>query len=76
MNEIYVLLYEVLGKLNYLNLQCKYILAFHRATFLSLGVKREIQTVFCKTVKVSPVECWDIIKMKGMIDLLTVITVI
>ena len=38
--------------------------------------KREIGSVLCKTVKVSPMERWDVILIKGMIDLLTVITVI
>ena len=36
MNEIYVLLYTMLYNLSYLNLQFNYILAFHRANFLSL----------------------------------------
>ena len=40
MNEIYVLLYAVLYKLSYLNLQFNYIPAFHRANFLSLSVKK------------------------------------
>ena len=33
MNEIYLLLYVVLDKLSYLNLQSNYIPAFHRANF-------------------------------------------
>ena len=37
MNEIYLLLYVVLNKLSYLNLQFNYIPAFHRANFLSFG---------------------------------------
>ena len=40
MNEIYVLLYAVLDKLSYLNMQIIYIPAFHRAKFLSLSVKK------------------------------------
>ena len=40
MNEIYVLLYPVLDKLIYLNLQLNDIPAFHRANFLSLSVKK------------------------------------
>ena len=40
MNEIYVLLYAVLYKLSYLNLQFNYTPAFHRAKFLGLIVKR------------------------------------
>ena len=76
MNEIYVLLYVVLDKLSYLNLEFNYIPAFRRADFLSLSVKREIQSVFCKTAKVSPMERWDVIKMKGVIALFIEITVI
>ena len=40
MNEIYVLIYPILHKLRYLNLQFNYIPAFHRANFLSLSVKK------------------------------------
>ena len=40
MNEMYVLLYPMLYKLSYLNLQYNYIPAFHRANFLSLSVKK------------------------------------
>ena len=40
MNEIYVLLYPILHKLSYLNLQFNYIPEFHRANFLSLSVKK------------------------------------
>ena len=40
MNEIYLLLYAVLDKMSYLNLQFNYIPAFHRANFLSLRVKK------------------------------------
>ena len=40
MNEIYVLIYPILHKLSYLNLQLNYIPAFHRANFLSLSVKK------------------------------------
>ena len=40
MNEIYVLLYAVMYKLSYLNLQFNYIPAFHRANYLSLRVKK------------------------------------
>ena len=40
MNEIYVLLYAMLHKLSYSNLQFNYIPAFHRANFLSLSVKK------------------------------------
>ena len=40
MNEIYVLLYPMLYKLSYLNLQFNYTREFHRAKFLSLGVKK------------------------------------
>ena len=76
MNGIYLLLYAVLYKTSYLSLQFNYIPAFHIANFLSLSVKREIQSVFCKTEKVSPMERWDLTKMKGMIALLTAITVI
>ena len=76
MNEIYVLLYLVLDKLSYLNLQFNYIPAFHRANFLSLSVKKGDTKRFCKTAKVSPMGRSDVIKMKGMIALLTAITVI
>ena len=40
MNEIYLLLFAVLDKLSYLSLQFNYILAFHRANFLSFSVKK------------------------------------
>ena len=40
MNEICVLLYPMLYTLSYFNLQFNYILAFHRAKFLSLNVKK------------------------------------
>ena len=40
MNEIYVLLYQILYKMSYLNLQFNYTPAFHRANFLSLSVKK------------------------------------
>ena len=40
MNDIYILLYAVLDKLSYLNLQCNYIPALHRANFLSMSVKK------------------------------------
>ena len=40
MNEIYLLIYVVLHKMSYLNLQFYYIPAFHRANFLSLSVKK------------------------------------
>ena len=40
MYEIYVLLYAMLYKLSYLNLQFNYIPAFHGANFLSLRVKK------------------------------------
>ena len=40
MNEIYVLLYAMLYKLSYSNLQFNYIPAFRRANFLSLSVKK------------------------------------
>ena len=76
MNEFYLLLYVVLHKLSYLNLQFNYIPAFHRANFLSFSVKKEIQSVFCKTAKVSPMELWDVIKMEGTKALLTAIIVI
>ena len=76
MNGISVLLYAVLDKLIYLNLQFNYIPSFHRANFLSLSVKKGDTNIFCKTVKVSPMECLDVIKMKGMIAHLTFITVI
>ena len=76
MNEIYVLLYVVLDKLSYLNLQLNYIPAFHRANFLSLSVKKGDTNRFYKMAKVSPMERWDVIEMKGVIALLTVITII
>ena len=76
MNEIYVLVYLMLYKLSYFNLQFKYIPAFHRDNFLSLSVKKGDTNRFCKTAKVSPMERWDVFKMKGMIALLTAITVI
>ena len=66
----------MLNKLSYLNLQFNYIPAFHRANFLSLSVKKGDRNRFCKTAKVGPMERWDVIKTKGMIALLTVITVI
>ena len=40
MNVIYVLLYPMLYKMSYLNLQFNYIPAFHIANFLSLSVKK------------------------------------
>ena len=40
MNEIYLLLYTVLDKLSYLNLQFNYIPDFRRANFLSLSIKK------------------------------------
>ena len=40
MNEIHALLYPMLYKLNYLNLQLNYIPAFHRANFFSLSEKK------------------------------------
>ena len=40
MNEIYVLLYAVLYKMSYLNMQFNYIPVFHEANFLSLIVKK------------------------------------
>ena len=76
MNEIYVLIYLVLDKMIFLNLRFNYIPTFHRANFLSLSVKKGDTIVFCETGKVSPMEHWDVIKMKGVIALLTVIKVI
>ena len=76
MNEIYVLLHAVLNKLSYLNLKFNYIPAFHRANFFSLSVKKGDTNRFSKTAKVSPMKRWGIIKIKGMIAILTVITVI
>ena len=46
MNEIYLLLYTVLDKLIYLNLQCNCIPEFHRANFLSFSVKKGDTTRF------------------------------
>ena len=66
----------MLHKLSYLNLQSNYIPEFHRANFLSLGVKKGDRNRFSKTTKVSPMELWGLILMKGVIDLSTVITVI
>ena len=40
MNDIYVLLYAIMYKMRYFNLQFNYIPAFHRANFLSLSVKK------------------------------------
>ena len=40
MNEIYVLIYPMLHKLGYLNLQFNYISRLHSANFLSLSVKK------------------------------------
>ena len=77
MNEIYLLLYAVLDKLIYLNLQFDHIPALHRANLLSFTVKKgDTKRFFCKTSKVSPMERWGVIKMKGMIALLTAIMVI
>ena len=77
MNKIYVLLYPMLYELSYLNLQFNYIPAFHRANFLSLSVKRgDTNRFFVKRQKLAHMERWDVILMKGMIALLTVITVI
>ena len=76
MNEIYLLLYTVLDKLSYLIMQFNYIPAFHRANFLSLSVKKGDTKRFCKTAKVSPMERRDVIKLEGMIALLTAIVVI
>ena len=55
MNEIYVLLYAMLNKLSYLNLQFNYIPAFHRANFLSFSVKNGDRDRFCKTAEVSSI---------------------
>ena len=41
MNDIYLLLYDVLDKLSYFNLQFNYIQAFHIANFLSFSVKKK-----------------------------------
>ena len=76
MNEIYVLLYPVLDKLIYLNLQFNYIPAFHRANFFSFIIKKGDTNRVSKTAKVSPMERWDVIKMKSMVALLTAIMVI
>ena len=76
MNEIYFLIYAVLHKLSYLNLQFNYIPAFHRANLLNLSVKREMQTIFCKTAKVSSIYKASVILFKGMITILTAIMVI
>ena len=76
MNEIYLLLYAVLDKLIYLNLKFNYIPAFHRAKFLSFSVKKGDTNRFCKTAKVSPMQLGGVIKMEGMIALLTAIMVI
>ena len=40
MNEIYVILYPMLHKLSYLNLQFNYTRLLHRANVLSFGVKK------------------------------------
>ena len=66
----------VLYKLSYLNLQFIYIPDFHGANFLSLSVKKGDTNRFCKMAKVSPMERWEVIKMKGVIALLTGITAI
>ena len=76
MNEIYLLLYSVMYKLSYLNLQFNNIPAFHRDNLLSFSIKKEDTRNFCKTAKISPMKRWDVIKMEGMIDLLTEIMVI
>ena len=76
MNEIYLLLYSELNKLSDLKLKFNYIPAFHRANFLSLSVKKGDIRRFCNTAKVSPTERWDVIKVRGMIALLSEITVI
>ena len=73
---MYVLLYVVLYKLSYLNPKFDYIPAFHRANFLRLSVKKGDTNRFCKMAKVSPMERWEVIKMKGVVSLLTVITMI
>ena len=75
-NEIYVLIYVVLYKLSYLNLQYNSIPAFHRANFLSLSVKKGDTNRFSKTAKVSPMEGCGVIRIKCMIEFLTVIMVI
>ena len=54
MNEIYVLLYMMLYKLSYLNLQFNYIPAFNSANFLSLSVKKGNRNRFFKQRKLAP----------------------
>ena len=76
MNKTYVLLYPMLYKLSYLNLQFNYIPVFHRYKVINLRVKRADMERFYITAKVSPIERWDVILMKGIIALLTVTTVI
>ena len=51
MNEMFLLLYQVLDKLSFLNMQFNYTSRLHRANFLSYGREREIEIVFCKMAK-------------------------
>ena len=52
------------------------LLGYIELTFYVLVEKREIESVFCKTVKVSSVSETSLIKMEGVIALLTAIMVI
>ena len=51
MNETYLLLYAVMHKLSYLNLQFNYAPWLHRAEFLSFSVKKEDKKRFLSNNK-------------------------
>ena len=57
MNEIGLLLYQVLYKPGFLNMQLNHTTRLHRANFFSFSVKRETESIFCKTEKVIPMTC-------------------
>ena len=76
MNEKFLLIYQVLEKLRFLNMQFNNTSRLNRANFLSISGKREIESVFCKTAIVYSIQETGVIKMKGMISLLTEIMLI
>ena len=76
MNDFFVLIYVILYRLNYLNLLFNYTSRFHRVIFFGMSVKKGDRERFCKTAEVTPMERCYVILKKGMIALLTVISVI
>ena len=53
MNEIYVLIYALIYKLSYLNLQFNYIPDFRRANFIIFNAKKVDTNAFLKWRKLS-----------------------